>query len=86
LKHYTTPEFWQFYRQLPKEIQNLAQKNYQLLKTDSRHPSLHFKFIDGLWSVRIGKQYRALGFRKSEGVVWFWIGSHGDYDAILRQK
>jgi len=86
LKHYTTPEFWQFYRQLPKEIQNLAQKNYQLLKTDSRHPSLHFKPIDSLWSVRIGKRYRALGFRMSEGVFWFWIGSHGDYDAILRQK
>jgi hypothetical protein len=86
LKHFTTPEFWECYRQLPKEIQELANKNYELLKADPKHPSLHFKKIGRLWSVRVGKNYRALGFDKPKGVLWFWIGSHGNYDAILTQR
>lgn len=86
LKHFTTPEFWECYRQLPKEIQELDDKNYELLKADPKHPSLHFKQIGRLWSVRVGKNYRALGFDKPERVLWFWIGSHGNYDAILTQR
>lgn len=86
LKHFTTPQFWECYRQLPIEIQELADKNYELLKADPKHPSLHFKQIGSLRSVRVGKNYRALGLDKPEGVLWFWIGSHSDYDALLGQK
>ncbi|MEG5139929.1 MULTISPECIES: ParE family toxin-like protein [unclassified Microcoleus] len=68
------------------KIQELADKNYELLKVDSKHPSLHFKRIGSLWSVRVGRNYRALGFDKPEGVLWFWIGFHGNYDAILDRK
>ena len=86
MKYFTTPEFWQCYDRLPREVQDLADKNYTLLKTDPRHPSLHFKQIGGLRSVRVGMHYRALGFNKSEGILWFWIGPHSEYDAILAQK
>jgi hypothetical protein len=71
------------YRQLPADVRALADKNFQLLKADPRHPSLHFKKIDKLWSVRVGAHYRALGFDRPEGVVWFWVGSHADYDRLL---
>jgi hypothetical protein len=64
-------------------VRTLADKNFQLLKADSKHPSLHFKKIGRLWSVRVGAHYRALGLDKPEGVVWFWIGSHADYDKLL---
>jgi len=60
LKHFTTSTFWEYYCQLPQEIQELADKNYELLKQDPKHPSLHFKKIKSLWSVRVGKNYRAL--------------------------
>jgi hypothetical protein len=86
LKYLTTPEFWALYNQLPQEIQQLADKNYELLKADPKHPSLHFKQIGNLWSVRVGKYYRALGFDKPEGILWFWIGSHSDYNGILARK
>lgn len=89
MKHLTLPRFWHYYHALPKEIQILANKNFQLLKTDPAHPSLHFKKIgqqNALWSVRIGKQYRALGREKPEGILWFWIGSHADYDKLLKGK
>jgi hypothetical protein len=83
VKHFASPQFWRLYRQLSPEVRDLADKNFQLLKADSKHPSLHFKKIGRLWSVRVGAHYRALGLDKAEGVVWFWIGSHADYDKLL---
>lgn len=83
MKHFASPQFWRLYRQLSPELRALADKNFQLLKADPKHPSLHFKKIGRLWSVRVGAHYRALGLDKTEGVVWFWIGSHADYDKLL---
>lgn len=87
MNHLTLPRFWNLYRQLPKDVQKLADKNYQLLKLDPAHPSLHFKKVGKnkqLWSVRVGISYRALGREKPEGLVWFWIGSHAEYDRLLK--
>lgn len=86
MKHMTLPRFWQYYQQLPKEVQELADKNYALLKINPHHSSLHFKKVGKrkqLWSVRVGDHYRALGSDKPEGVVWFWIGTHAEYDKLL---
>jgi plasmid maintenance system killer protein len=86
MNHLTLPRFWKLYDRLPKEIQLLADKNYELLKRNPLHPSLHFKKIGGrkhLWSVRINDNYRALGVEKTEGIVWFWIGDHSEYEQIL---
>ena len=84
--HFTLPLFWQRYNFLPKQIQDLADKNYALLRADPFHPSLHFKKVGknkDLWAVRVGEHYRALGLDKSEGVVWFRIGTHAEYDKML---
>ena len=86
MKHLTLPRFWEHYRRLPLNIQKLADKNYRLLKHDSTHPSLHFKKVGKhkhLWSVRVGINYRALAVEKPEGIVWFWIGTHEEYDRLL---
>jgi hypothetical protein len=83
VKHFASTQFWRHYRQLPLEVRRLADKNFQLLKADSKHPSLHLKKIGRLWSVRVGAHHRALGLDKPEGIVWFWIGSHSDYDKLL---
>jgi hypothetical protein len=61
----------------------LADRTFAQLKADSSHPSLHFKKLDRFWSVRIGLRYRALGVDISDGVLWFWIGSHADYDHLI---
>lgn len=71
------------YEALPSEVRELADKNYQLLKADSRHPSLHFKRIGKFWSVRVGSHHRALGTEIENGIYWFWIGTHADYDKIV---
>lgn len=83
MKHYASPRFWALYEALPPDIRSLADKNYQLLKSNSRHPSLHFKRVGELWSVRVGLHHRALGMPADDGVYWFWIGTHADYDKTV---
>ena len=70
-------------------MQRLADKNYALLKINPFHPSLHFKKLgqrNQPWSVRVGENYRALALSKPEGVVWFWIGKHDEYERLIRQS
>ena len=57
--------------------------NYALLRADTTHPSLHFKKIGELWSVRVGLHYRALAVERAEGYVWFWIGTHAEYNHLI---
>ena len=83
MKHRTTPQFWKLYEKLPVRVQRLADKNFVLLKSDPQHPSLNFKKIDDLWSVRVGLQYRALAVEHDGVTLWFWIGSHADYDKMM---
>jgi hypothetical protein len=83
LRHFASAKFWALYNALPEHVRALADKNYRLLRTDPRHPSLHFKRVDKLWAVRVGDHYRALGIDVANGVQWFWIGTHADYDQLL---
>lgn len=83
MKYKATPDFWYYYRQLPKEIQELADRCYELLKIDSRYPSLHLKKVGQFWSVRIGLHYRALAVEDDGDLAWFWIGSHAEYDQLV---
>jgi hypothetical protein len=78
-----TPRFWSCYRQLLGHVQHLADKSYELLRQDLQHPSLHFKKIGRVCSVRVGLHYRALVVEHKADLLWFWIGSHAEYDKLL---
>jgi hypothetical protein len=84
MRHLASPAFWQAYAKLPEIIRALADKNYALLRENPQHPSLHFKKTGRFWSVRIGLRYRALAVEADGGMLWFWIGSHADYDALIK--
>jgi hypothetical protein len=85
MKSSTTPSFWRAYRTLVPEIQAEARKAYQLWKVNPRHPSLHFERKGDFWSVRITRGWRALA-REHEGTFyWFWIGSHDEYQRLLKR-
>jgi hypothetical protein len=86
MKHRASPRFWRLYRALPQEIQQLADRGYQMLLQDPRHPSLHFKRIGRVWSARVGLHHRALAAVRNEDIVWIWIGTHAEYDLLLRRK
>ena len=84
MKHWASSEFWDLYEKLPINVRTLADKNYALLKEDPKHPSLHFKSVGKFWSVRVGIRYRALAVEIDDGFLWFWIGSHSQYDRLTK--
>jgi hypothetical protein len=84
MKHTAGRAFWRAFERLPQPVRDLADKNFALLKRDPAHPSLHFKRVGRFWSVRIGIRHRALGVEHDGVIVWFWIGSHADYDALIK--
>ena len=89
MKSRATTRFWFLFGQLPPAIQKLAVKNYNLWRKSPRHPSLRFKKLHGRgerFSVRVGDDYRAVGHFVEDGVEWVWIGSHGEYDELLRPR
>jgi hypothetical protein len=82
----THQDFWDFFRALPIEIQQAARAKYRLWQEDAFNRSLHFKpLFENIWSVRINQSYRALGRRQGNLIVWFWIGTHADYDQLLKR-
>lgn len=81
--HHASPDFWFCYRSLPEDTQKLADKAYRLLQHNPRHPSLQFKKVGDLWSARVSLNHRALAVEAANGYVWFWIGTHADYEKFL---
>ena len=67
---------------LPNDVRDLADKSFQLLKTDPSHPSLHFKKLGEVWSARVGLHYRAIATEIDGDFLWVWIGTHGEYDKL----
>jgi hypothetical protein len=58
--HRASARFWTLFARLPEAVQDVARKNFELLKDNPSHPSLHFKKVGKLWSVRAGINHRAL--------------------------
>ncbi len=83
----TTNRFRAAFARLPELVRRRARTAYVLFRLDARHPSLRFKPVHPagqIYSIRIGLGFRALGVRDGDDIVWFWIGSHADYDRLLR--
>jgi len=83
LNHHATQEFWVCYRALPGPVQELTDRAFAFLKADPRHPSLHFKKVGGFFSARVGLHHRALAVEIPDGALWFWIGTHAEYDQLI---
>lgn len=86
MRHLASARFWARYARLPEEVRAQADKSYALLRLDHRHPSLHFKRIGRLWSARVSENYRVLGIQAPGGVMWSWIGSHVEYQRLLKSQ
>lgn len=86
MRHFASSRFWKQYGKLPANVRRLADKNLDLLKRDPQHPSLHFRQIGRFWSVRVGLDYRALAVEGPQGLIWFWIGTHAEYDKLLNTE
>lgn len=88
MKSYTSKHFWKAYKRLDESTRRQARQAYKVFEEDPAHPSLHFKKAytsEPIYSVRISLDFRALGRRDGEGIIWFWIGPHDEYDQLIRQ-
>lgn len=83
MKHLADHGCWAAYDALPSNVRGQADRAFVLMKQDPKHPSLHFKKIGPRWSARVGRKYRALALETDGGFLWYWIGSHADYDQLI---
>jgi hypothetical protein len=84
--HRTTERFRKCFKDLPDPIQKISKKNFELLKANPSHPSLHFKKIGTFRSVRAGLNYRALAVEDGNDYIWVWIGSHDEYARMIKEE
>ena len=85
MKSGLTRGFRKRFDRLPTDIQEQAKAAYRLWKADPYYPSLQFKRIDPeepIYSVRIGLHYRAVGIREGDTILWYFIGTHAEYDHL----
>ena len=83
----TTREFREKLSSLPAHVQRQAHEAYALFRQNPAHPGLRFRQVHPtppIYSARVGIGYRAVGSLEGDTVVWFWIGSHAEYDRLLR--
>lgn len=83
---HTTKGFWKLHEPLSEQVQRQAKTAFRRFEEDPFHPSLQFKQVHDskpIYSARISRDYRAIGVKSEDEIVWFWIGSHSDYDKLL---
>ena len=86
MNSHTTRSFRESFGELPSRAQRLAREAYRRFVEDPSHPGLRFKPArshPGIYSARVGADYRALAKVDGDEVVWFWIGTHARYERIL---
>jgi len=81
--HRTTQRFWRCFEELPYAVQQVARKNFSLLKNNPSHPSLQFKPVGKFWSARVGADHRALARKDGSDFIWVWIGTHAEYNHLI---
>lgn len=84
--HRATSCFWALFDRLPEAVQSVGRKNFNLLKNDSSHPSLHFKKVGKPWSARAGLNHRALAIEDGEDFICLWIGTHDEYRRLIKRQ
>ena len=83
-----TQRFLELLDHLPPDVQRLATRSYRQFQADPSHPGLDFKQVSArgpTYSARIGIHYRALAIKQEDAWLWFWVGSHAEYDRLLSQ-
>jgi hypothetical protein len=69
-------------------VRRQARDAYRLFRQNPSHPGLRFKKVHdhpSIYSARLGINYRAVGALDGDTVIWFWMGSHKDYERLLAQ-
>ena len=84
-----TASFRRAFAALPESVREQARVAYRRFRDNPNHPSLRFKRVhstEPVYSVRVGIGYRAVGTLDGDTMIWFWIGSHVEYDGLLARR
>lgn len=88
MKSRRSQAFRKQFAKLPANVRQHAKRAYATWKRDPGYPGLEFKQVHPTrpyFSVRVGLHWRAVSLKRADGsYVWFWIGSHAEYDSLLR--
>lgn len=85
MKSHITASFREAYERLPEFAREQARAAYRLFRENPNHPGLRFKPVaPPVYAARVGLHYRALGQLHGDTIIWFWIGTHAEYDRLLR--
>lgn len=88
MKSSVTKTFRERLSNLPVSVQEQAAKAYALWQEDPYHPSLQFKRVSqrqAIYSARVSLNYRVLGLLEADRIYWYWIGTHDEYDELLKR-
>ena len=85
-EHIQDQDFIDLVATLSQSIQNRVARQFRILQENPLYPSLHFKKVANLWSIRITNDYRALGYEENGTIIWYWIGPHSEYEKMIRRS
>ena len=88
MKSVTTERFRRLYAAAGAQRQAQIKRSYRLWIDNPSHPSIRFKKVhdtEPIYSARVDLDWRALGVLEAGSVVWFWVGPHDEYDALLKR-
>jgi hypothetical protein len=83
VKSVATKRFWKLYRALPAEARGQAREAFRLFQADPSHPGLSLERLRSdpdSWAARVSRSYRAVARKHEDTMIWYWIGTHADFD------
>ena len=86
LRSHALAEFWDCFDCLSASVRKLADNKYALFEQNPFHPSLGLQQKGDVWTVDIGRSYRALAWREGNDFHWYWMGTHEAYNKLLRRE
>jgi hypothetical protein len=84
MNSHTTRSFRKAFKALPPDVQRRIRAAYELWRENPDLPGLRFKRVGDHVSVRVGRNYRALGILQDDDVYWYWVGKHDEYDRTIK--
>ncbi len=87
MKSQTTARFRSLLATASAQRQAKVRAAYRLWQANPEHPSIRFKKVhpeQPIYSARVDLNWRAVGVLDGDTLVWFWIGPHDQYNALLR--
>lgn len=90
-----TAEYRRLLAKLPQWVHRLADETFELFLADPSHPSLRLHALvdtargqhrSGSFAVYLGKKYRVIYHIDGDTNVWYWIGTHNDYENFTGKK